>query len=103
MTLNIKLDRGRLLTRGRHLTRGRPSTKENLLVDKNSSEESIINLPPCAIIRLIPTRTVEHAKLYYKPDEDKPDYLTKVISSIVCLRDSIGQLPPDIYQFIIKN
>lgn len=97
MTLNIKLDRGRLLTRGRHLTRGRPSTKENLLVDKNSSEESIINLPPCAIIRLIPTRTVEHAKLYYKPDEDKPDYLTKVISSIVCLRDSIGQLPPDIY------
>lgn len=40
---------------------------------------------------------MEHAKLYYKPDEDKPDYLTKVISSIVCLRDSIGQLPPDIY------
>ena len=44
MTLNIKLDRGRLLTRGRHLTRGRPSTKENLLVDKNSSEESKIDL-----------------------------------------------------------
>ncbi|KAK6198563.1 class II histone deacetylase complex subunits 2 and 3-domain-containing protein [Scheffersomyces amazonensis] len=49
------------------------------------------------IIRLVPMKTIEHCKVYYSKDSDKKDYLYKLISSIVCLRDYIGNLPPDIF------
>lgn len=48
------------------------------------------------IIRLIPMRTIEHAQLFYEKDSDVgKNHLYKLISSIVCLRDHIGTLPPD--------
>lgn len=48
------------------------------------------------VIRLIPMLTIEHCLLYYKLERDQPDYLYKLISSIVCLRDQIGNMPPDL-------
>jgi predicted nucleic acid-binding Zn-ribbon protein len=49
------------------------------------------------IIRLIPMRTIEHSQLFYSDlNHDSQDYLYKLISSIVCLRDHIGTLPPDV-------
>jgi hypothetical protein len=49
------------------------------------------------IIRLVPMRTIEHAQLFYQDQIHSPtkSYLYKLISSIVCLRDHIGTLPPD--------
>lgn len=48
------------------------------------------------IIRLIPMRTIEHAQLFYtEKDPDWKTNLYRLISSIVCLRDHIGTLPPD--------
>lgn len=52
---------------------------------------------PCAIIRLVPTKTIENIKLYYAKNQQDPDYLYNLISSIVCLRDFIGQLSPDVF------
>mmetsp|Transcript_3900 Transcript_3900/g.4329 ORF Transcript_3900/g.4329 Transcript_3900/m.4329 type:complete len:646 (-) Transcript_3900:1142-3079(-) len=49
------------------------------------------------IIRLVPMRTVEHCQLYYSDMTEQKDYLYKIISSIVCLREHIGILPPDIF------
>ncbi|KAK6453919.1 class II histone deacetylase complex subunits 2 and 3-domain-containing protein [Scheffersomyces xylosifermentans] len=49
------------------------------------------------VIRLVPLKTIEHCKLYYAEDEGNEDYIYKLISSIVCLRDYIGNLPPDIF------
>ncbi|CUM55966.1 uncharacterized protein AC631_05606 [Debaryomyces fabryi] len=49
------------------------------------------------IIRLVPMRTVEHCQLYYSNMTAQKDYLYKIISSIVCLREHIGILPPDIF------
>lgn len=49
------------------------------------------------IIRLVPLKTIEHCKLYYEKDKHQLDYIYKLISSIVCLRDFIGNLPPDIF------
>ncbi|KAL6449774.1 HDA3 HDA1 complex subunit 3 [Candida maltosa Xu316] len=51
----------------------------------------------CVIIRLVPTKTIEHVKLHYAKNTEDSDYLYKLISSIVCLRDFIGQLSPDIF------
>lgn len=51
----------------------------------------------CIIIRLVPMKTIEHCKLFYNKETDKEDYLYKLISSIVCLRDHIGTLPPDVF------
>lgn len=55
------------------------------------------------IIRLVPMRTVEHCQLYYANDITNQDYLYKVISSIVCLREHIGILPPDIFPIFNQN
>lgn len=49
------------------------------------------------VIRLVPMRTIEHCKLYYSKQINEKNYLYKLISSIVCLRDQIGNLPPDIF------
>lgn len=48
------------------------------------------------VIRLVPLLTIEHCLLVYKNDRAHPDYLYRLISSIVCLRDQIGNLPPDL-------
>lgn len=47
------------------------------------------------IIRLVPMKTIEHCLVYY--DKSEEDYLYKLVSSIVCLRESIGNLPPDVF------
>lgn len=49
------------------------------------------------VIRLIPMSAIEHCQLYYRHQQLLPHYLYKLISSIVCLRDQIGNLPPDIF------
>ncbi|RLV90562.1 HDA1 complex subunit 3 [Spathaspora sp. JA1] len=51
----------------------------------------------CIIIRLVPMKTIEHCKLYYRKDAGQEDYIYKLISSIVCLRDHIGNLQPDVF------
>lgn len=47
------------------------------------------------IIRLVPMKTIEHCKIFYSPEED--NYLYKLISSIVCLREFIGNILPDVF------
>ncbi|ODV81070.1 uncharacterized protein CANTADRAFT_46227 [Suhomyces tanzawaensis NRRL Y-17324] len=54
-------------------------------------------LDPAIFIRLVPMKTIEHCKVYYSDTKDQSDYLYKLISSIVCLREFIGNLPPDIF------
>lgn len=52
---------------------------------------------PAVTIRLAPFKTIEHIKLYYLKAVNEDDYLYKLISSVVCLRDFIGNIPPDIF------
>ncbi|CAK7904752.1 HDA1 complex subunit 3 [[Candida] anglica] len=72
---------------------------------------------PATIIRLVPMKTIEHCQLFYKEawkgaeSEKKEnsgtklqtDYLYKLISSIVCLREQIGFLPPDLIPIYNQN
>ncbi|CUM64407.1 uncharacterized protein PRCAT00002010001 [Priceomyces carsonii] len=55
------------------------------------------------IIRLMPLKTIEHCQWYYSDQKHQKDYLYKLISSIVCLRDFIGNLPPDIFPIYNQN
>ncbi|KAG5420817.1 HDA3 [Candida metapsilosis] len=55
------------------------------------------NEKPAITIRLAPFKTIEHIKLYYQNAVSDDDYLYKLISSVVCLRDFIGNIPPDIF------
>lgn len=55
------------------------------------------------LIRLIPINTIEHCLLHYEGQKKEPNYLYKLISSIVCLRDQIGNLPPDIFPIYNQN
>lgn len=48
------------------------------------------------VVRLVPIRSIEHCKLHYENTEHNPGYLYNLISSIVCLRDKIGILSPDV-------
>ncbi|EDK47132.1 hypothetical protein LELG_05313 [Lodderomyces elongisporus NRRL YB-4239] len=54
---------------------------------------------PTVTIRLVPLKTVEQITLFYQDEKknNKPDYLYKIISSVVCLRDHIGNIPPDVF------
>lgn len=56
-----------------------------------------------ALIRLIPINTIEHCLLHYDGNKNEDNYLYKLISSIVCLRDQIGNLPPDICPIYNQN
>lgn len=58
---------------------------------------------PAVMIRLVPIYTIEHALLQYREMKDDPSYLYKLISSIVCLRDRIGNLPPDLFPIYNQN
>lgn len=49
------------------------------------------------LIKLIPMLSIEHCKLFFEPTQHDDNYLYKLISSIVCLREQIGILPPDIF------
>lgn len=55
------------------------------------------------LIRLIPINTIEHCLLHYEGHKNDSNYLYKLISSIVCLRDQIGNLPPDIFPIYNQN
>lgn len=55
------------------------------------------------LIRLIPINTIEHCLLHYEANKNDSNYLYKLISSIVCLRDQIGNLPPDIFPIYNQN
>lgn len=48
------------------------------------------------VVRLVPVRSIEHCKLHHENTEQNPGYLYNLISSIVCLRDQIGILSPDV-------
>ncbi|EGV65811.1 hypothetical protein CANTEDRAFT_133231 [Yamadazyma tenuis ATCC 10573] len=52
---------------------------------------------PASLIKLIPMLSIEHCRIFYEGHENDTDYLYKLISSIVCLRDQIGILAPDIF------
>lgn len=51
------------------------------------------------VIRLVPMNSIEHTMLHYGKAQD----LYKLISSIVCLRDQLGNLPPDIFPIYNQN
>lgn len=71
---------------------------DDLVSDNLVNELRIQNRSsPCNLIKLVPMLSIEHCKIYYQNQEQEPDYLYKLISSIVCLRDQIGILPPDIF------
>lgn len=55
------------------------------------------------LIRLVPMNSIEHCLLHYDHCKDDPTYLYKLISSIVCLRDTIGNLPPDFVPIYNQN
>lgn len=63
---------------------------QNLLTQNHTGDKAVV-------VRLVPMKTVEHCKLYYRERANQPDYLYKLISSIVCLREFIGNLPPDVF------
>lgn len=71
---------------------------DELVPDDYVSRLRIQNRPnPCNTIKLIPMLSIEHCKIFYHGQQEDPRYLYKLISSIVCLRDQIGILPPDIF------
>lgn len=51
---------------------------------------------PAIVIRLVPMKTVEHCQLYYSGFKASSNYLYNLISGVVCLREQVGILPPDI-------
>lgn len=55
------------------------------------------------LIRLVPINTIEHCLLHYEGVKHDSTYLYKLISSIVCLRDRIGNLPPDLIPIYNQN
>ncbi|CAH2353545.1 HDA1 complex subunit 3 [[Candida] railenensis] len=59
----------------------------------------------CVMIRLIPMKTIEHVQFHYgqKPRKSDKAHLYNLISSIVCLRDHIGILPPDLIPIYNQN
>ncbi|CAI5756258.1 unnamed protein product [Candida verbasci] len=69
-----------------------------IIIDQNVDQESDFfrrikyqnNRQGAIIINLIPLNTIEHIKLFTID-------LYKIISSVVCLRDNIGNLPPDFH------
>lgn len=62
---------------------------QNLRTQNRRGEETVF-------IRLIPINTIEHCLLHYKDSKGSERYLYKLISCIVCLRDQIGILQPDL-------
>ncbi|CAK9437577.1 uncharacterized protein LODBEIA_P19550 [Lodderomyces beijingensis] len=65
---------------------------ENLKLQNHDENDK-----PTVTIRLIPLKTVEHITLRFENEKHKPNYLYKIISSVVCLRDHIGNIPPDVF------
>lgn len=55
------------------------------------------------ILKLIPIYSIEHCLQHYAGDEGTESYLYKLISSIVCLRDQVGNLLPDLYPIYNQN
>lgn len=84
---NIKFDC--IIVMDGHVDTQTPFFKE-LRQQKRRGEE-------CLMVRLIPIYSIEHCLLHYKGIEGEPSHLYKLISSIVCLRDRIGNLQPDIF------
>lgn len=70
---------------------------------KSLRTQNQANDEEAVIIRLIPIYTIEHALLEYIDYQNDPSYLYKLISSIVCLRDRIGNLPPDLFPIYNQN
>lgn len=55
------------------------------------------------VLRLVPTYSIEHCLVHYEPYKSEPSYLYKLISSIVCLRDQVGYLLPDLFPIYNQN
>lgn len=55
------------------------------------------------VISLVPMNSIEHCLFHYKPLAHDDSYLYKLISSIVCMRDQIGNLPPDLFPIYNQN
>ncbi|KAM9936007.1 hypothetical protein OXX80_004435 [Metschnikowia pulcherrima] len=58
---------------------------------------------PAAIIHLVPMFSIEHCLAHYKGQETQKNYLYNLVSAIVCLRDQIGNLPPDLHPIYNQN
>lgn len=69
---------------------------KGLRTQNRRGEESVL-------IRLIPVNTIEHCLLHYKDFKDSDSYLYKLISCIVCMRDQIGNLQPDLFPIYNQN
>lgn len=55
------------------------------------------------ILKLIPIYSIEHCLQHYSEEKSSPSYLYKLISSIVCLRDQVGNLLPDLFPIYNQN
>lgn len=51
---------------------------------------------PAVVIKLVPMFSIEHCLVHYASQKYAPGQLYRLVSSIVCLRDQIGNLPPDL-------
>ncbi|GEQ70062.1 hypothetical protein JCM33374_g3738 [Metschnikowia sp. JCM 33374] len=61
---------------------------------------------PAALVTLVPMFSIEHCLVYYESDKapkSQRPHLYKLISAIVCLRDQVGNLPPDLYPIYNQN
>lgn len=55
------------------------------------------------VLKLVPMYSIEHCLQHYADKKDDPSYLYKLISSIVCLRDRVGNLLPDLFPIYNQN
>ncbi|WPK24506.1 hypothetical protein PUMCH_001780 [Australozyma saopauloensis] len=55
------------------------------------------------ILKLIPMFSIEHCLEHYSSEKNTASFLYKLISSIVCLRDQVGNLLPDLVPIYNHN
>lgn len=60
-------------------------------------------LDAAVVLKLIPMYSIEHCLQHYSADKSSSSYLYKLISSIVCLRDQVGNLLPDLFPIYNQN
>lgn len=76
---------------------------QNGLYENGASASSTSDSGGAVILKLIPMYSIEHSLQHYAEFKNDPSYLYKLISSIVCLRDQVGNLLPDLFPIYNQN
>lgn len=76
---------------------------KGLLVSRWKSQNRLGASDAAVVLKLVPMYSIEHCLQHYADMKDDPSYLYKLISSIVCLRDQVGNLLPDLFPIYNQN